>query len=122
MKAAIHKFAASNEYYFEEGCHINELYNTPDDQEMSVVSARVLSGEITRWHRLQGISERYVIQSGSGSVEVEGLPATTVVPGDVVIIPPGAGQRIRNSGSEDLVFLAICTPRFTPQAYEDIES
>jgi 23S rRNA-/tRNA-specific pseudouridylate synthase len=41
--------------------------------------------------------------------------------GDVVRIPPMCRQRITNVGTTDLVFLAICTPRFMPQAYEDIE-
>lgn len=54
-------------------------------------------------------------------MEVGGLPATAVGVGDVVRIPPGCPQRIANTGSSDLVFLAICTPRFLPQAYEDIE-
>lgn len=54
-------------------------------------------------------------------MEVGGLLATEVGVGDVVLIPPGCPQRITNTGSADLVFLAICTPRFMPQAYEDIE-
>ncbi len=36
-------------------------------------------------------------------------------------IAPGERQRITNSGDRDLVFLAICTPRFSLDAYEDIE-
>jgi mannose-6-phosphate isomerase-like protein (cupin superfamily) len=39
----------------------------------------------------------------------------------VVIIPAGAAQRISNPGSDDLVFLALCVPPFTAEAYEDIE-
>ena len=30
-------------------------------------------------------------------------------------------QRIANTGDEDLIFLALCTPRFRENAYEDIE-
>jgi mannose-6-phosphate isomerase-like protein (cupin superfamily) len=62
-----------------------------------------------------------VLLSGRGRVELGGLPAQNVGPGDVVLIPPGCPQRIANAGREDLVFLAICTPRFTPEAYEDID-
>ena len=40
--------------------------------------------------------------------------------GDVVRIPPSCPQRIRNTGREDLVFLAVCTPRFLNPAYEDL--
>jgi len=69
-----------------------------------------------------GITERYVILTGTGLVEVGELTSQEVRCGDVVIIPPGCTQRISNHGEVDLVFLAICTPRFTPAAYEDLES
>ena len=38
-----------------------------------------------------------------------------------VLIPPGTRQRIANIGDADLLFLAVCTPRFTRAAYEDLE-
>jgi mannose-6-phosphate isomerase-like protein (cupin superfamily) len=41
--------------------------------------------------------------------------------GDVVIIPPGARQRIANTGPADLRFLALCTPRFRPENYRHDE-
>ena len=66
-------------------------------------------------------AERYVILQGRGRVEVGDLPPQDVGPGDVVLIPPSARQRIANSGKEDLVFLAICTPRFRSEAYEDLQ-
>ena len=54
-------------------------------------------------------------------MEVGNLPAQTVAPGDAVLIPPGCRQRITSLGNEDLVFLAICTPRFRPEDYEDMD-
>jgi mannose-6-phosphate isomerase-like protein (cupin superfamily) len=54
-------------------------------------------------------------------MEVGNLPAQTVTPGDVVLIPPGCRQRITGMGNEDLVFLAICTPRFRPEVYENMD-
>ncbi len=30
-------------------------------------------------------------------------------------------QRITNIGPDDLIFLAICTPRFSNDVYEDLE-
>ena len=47
--------------------------------------------------------------------------ATEVNSGDVVLIPPGARQRIRNTGSVDLEFLAICSPRFRIENYQEID-
>jgi mannose-6-phosphate isomerase-like protein (cupin superfamily) len=70
---------------------------------------------------LRDVTERYVIQSGTGYVEVENMEAQSVGPGDVVRIPPGARQRIKSTGSEDLIFLALCTPRFSEAAYVDVE-
>jgi mannose-6-phosphate isomerase-like protein (cupin superfamily) len=75
----------------------------------------------TRLHRLEGVTERYVILEGTGRVEVHGLAPERVEPGDVVVIPPRIAQRLCNTGASDLIFLAICTPRFTPDAYEDME-
>ena len=109
------------EFHTDEGCFITELSNTPEDADASIARARVLPGITTRWHRLKGTAERYVILSGTGRVEVGELPAQEVEPNDVVLIPPGCRQRITCTSAEDLVFLAICTPRFRAEAYEDID-
>jgi mannose-6-phosphate isomerase-like protein (cupin superfamily) len=109
------------EFYTAEGCYINELSNSDADPEVSIARARVRPGITTRWHCLAGIMERYVVLSGTGKVEVGNLPAQTIAPGDVVLIPPACRQRITCLGNKDLVFLAICTPRFRPEAYEDMD-
>ena len=93
----------------------------PGDPALSLARARVPPGVTTRRHCLDGITERYLILAGSGRVEVEGLPPTTVQPGDVVLIPPGVAQRIANPGPDELLFLAACTPRFRPECYRDLE-
>ncbi len=108
---------AASEYYFKEGCFINEWSNSDADAEVSIARARVEPGQTTKWHRLQSITERYVILQGAGVVEVEGLDAQAVTPGDVVIIPENAWQRITNTSASDLIFLAICSPRFNPAHY-----
>ena len=84
----------------------------------SIARARVAAGVTTRWHALDGIVERYVILEGRARAEVGDVVAD-VGPGDVVLIPPQCRQRIANTGRGDLVFLAICTPRFRPEAYVD---
>jgi mannose-6-phosphate isomerase-like protein (cupin superfamily) len=111
----------TSEYLTEERCHILELANSPDDPEASVARARVKAGITTRKHRVVGTVERYVILSGRGEVHVEGLADQAVVPGDVVVIPAGAGQSISNIGSEDLLFLCVCTPRFEWKNYESLD-
>lgn len=110
-----------SEFFTEELCHIIELSNSAQDEELSIAWVGVEPGVTTRWHRLVGTSERYVILAGQGVVEIADLPPQVVGPRDVVIIPPGCRQRISNSGPEELVFYALCTPRFQPSVYEDAE-
>lgn len=109
------------EYWFEEGCHIQEIGNSPDDPAVSIARARVGGGMRTRWHCLEGTVERYLIVEGSGTVEVGDTPPTAVGAGDLVLIPAGVRQRISNDGANDLVFYAICTPRFEPGCYRALE-
>lgn len=125
MQPRILPLDPDSEYWFAEGCFILELLNTSGDPALSIARARLRAGGVTRWHRLKGIAERYVIQQGTGIVELGDPAAPTlhqsVAPGDVVLIPPGCAQRIRNTGGSELVFLALCTPRFVKSAYEDLE-
>lgn len=120
MKETIKRQNLKNEFYIDEKCYVIELSNTPDDPDVSLARARVEPGVTTRWHRLKGTSERYFIISGRGLMEVGEQPPQEVTAGDIVLIPPMCPQRITNIGSEDLIFLAICTPRFTQDAYEEI--
>jgi mannose-6-phosphate isomerase-like protein (cupin superfamily) len=87
-----------------------------------VARARVASGVTTRWHRLREVTERYLILEGRGQVEVGDALPEEVGPGAVVLIPPGVRQRIANIGDADLIFLAVCTPRFTREVYENLDS
>lgn len=121
MRPAIRPIDPRAEYYTPERCHINELSNVADDPDLSIARARVSAGVTTRWHRLAGTIERYVILEGRGRVEVGELASREVAAGDVVLIPAGCRQRIACVGMQDLVFLAICTPRFRPECYEDID-
>ncbi len=120
MKPGIRQQKLQQEYYTPEGCYITEISNSSSDPELSIARARLEAGVTTRWHRLDATAERYVILEGSGRVEIGSLPAADVTVGDVVLIPPMCRQRISNTGAGDLVFLAICTPRFSDDAYEDI--
>ncbi len=120
MKEGVKRARPDREYPIPEGCLILELSNSPDDPAVSIARARVPPGVTTRWHRVRDTAERYVILEGEGRAEIGSLAPQEVAPGDVVLIPPSVRQRIANTGSGDLVFLAICSPRFTPDAYEEI--
>jgi mannose-6-phosphate isomerase-like protein (cupin superfamily) len=122
VKEAVKKLDTLKEFFIPEGCHIIELSNSPDDPDISIARARVEPGVSTRWHRLSGTTERYVILKGKGLVEVGNLPPKELDVGDLVLIPPMCRQRITNIGRDDLIFLAICTPRFLKGVYEEIDN
>lgn len=108
------------EFATGERCFITELLGHPSQPDVSLARARVLPGVTTQLHALD-VEEIYVIETGSGIMEVNG-DQFRVVPGDSVLIPLGAAQRIENDGTTDLVFLCLCRPRFRPEGYVDLEA
>jgi mannose-6-phosphate isomerase-like protein (cupin superfamily) len=122
MKEDIKHYNPGAEYYTPEGCYITEISNAPGDPGLSIARARVLPGVTTRWHRLRNTTERYFIIRGKGIMEVGELSPQEVNARDIVLIPPLCRQRITNIGNDDLIFLAICTPRFSVDVYEDIDT
>jgi len=121
MNPEVLKTDATTEFETAERCHIIETANDSADEAVSVARARVEPGVTTAWHKLDGVAERYIIVSGEGRVEMGDLEPTDVCVGDVVRIPPGVRQRITNTGQLDLVFFAVCSPRFVPDCYISLE-
>lgn len=115
------RFRPETEFTTPERCHIVEVHNLAADEDCSIARARVEPGVTTALHLLTGTVERYVILEGEGLVEVAGDPPAPVRALDVVCIPADATQRITNTGTTDLVFLCVCTPRFRPEAYRALE-
>ncbi len=111
--------AASEPFETRERCVITELLNAPESPAASLAEARVAPGVTTESHSL-GVDEVYVITKGEGRMELDGR-RFVVRAGDAVTIPAGAVQRIENTGAGDLVFLCLCTPRFTPDTYRPLE-
>lgn len=112
--------AQIKEYYFKEGCFIEEWLNSQDQPDMSIARVRVEPGITTRLHKLNATAERYLILSGTGQVTVGGA-SWLVSEKDVVNIAEDVAQKIENTGKDNLVFIAICTPRFKEENYIDLE-
>jgi mannose-6-phosphate isomerase-like protein (cupin superfamily) len=121
MQPLVKPLAIDEEFFIGEGCFVIELASQNYDPYVSIARCRVEPQKTTRWHKLVGTVERYVIQQGIGVVELSNLSPQRVTSGDVVIIPAECRQRISNPGTEDLIFLAICTPRFRTDCYQDDE-
>ena len=58
------------------------------------------------FHEHHGESETYYILSGQGEYNDNGT-TRPVKPGDVTFTPDGQGHDIKNTGKEDLVFIAL---------------
>ncbi len=110
----------SQEYYSEEGCHILEILNDDSSPHISLARARVEKGKQTRLHALTDTVEIYYVTRGQGRVTI-GAQTADIGIGDCVKIERGVDQNIVNTGSEDLVFLCICHPRFQEENYRNTD-
>ena len=120
MSAEIIKHDPAAEFYTAEGCFITELLNRSGNETLSFAKARVRPGITTALHRLANVTEYYIVLEGQGRVNVGDLPEAIVMPGDVVHIPADTSQQITNIGQDDLAFICVCTPRFTPECYREL--
>ncbi len=108
------------EFWTDERCYITELHNCDASPEASLAVARVEVGVTTQLHSLTGVIERYILRQGEGILEIDGVKQHLQV-GDQAVIPAGAAQRIENTGAVDLEFYCLCTPRFFPASYVNLE-
>jgi hypothetical protein len=117
MNVQIRRADPSKESLTDENCYILELANDAGDPDVSIARARVLprgdDGVAPRQKHRRALRHRP--RHGEGGVG--DLPAAIVSEGDVVRIPANTPQRITNGDDDDLIFFAICTPRFVQSAY-----
>jgi mannose-6-phosphate isomerase-like protein (cupin superfamily) len=102
-----------------DGCRLRELLNPlQDDLDLSYSFAVVWLGpeESADLHRLKS-SEVYYILTGRGELEIGG-EKMEVRPGQAVYVPPGAPQKIRNTGPAKLGFICIVDPAWRPEDEE----
>ena len=77
----------------------------------SVAHAILPAGEATLPHIMKQSTELYYLLEGNGEMHIEQETAE-VHAGQLVLIPPGARQFIRNTGHGNLVFLCIVAPKW----------
>lgn len=102
------------EFRSNDGCHLRELLhsrNDPVELPYSIAVARVEANESTYKHKLEQ-TEVYYIISGSGLMYID-KEVKQVKQGDVILIPPGAIQWMKNTGNIDINFIAIVNPPWT---------
>lgn len=108
------------EVWTSERCYITEVLNEETWPEFSIARCRVEPGVTTELHALS-VHEVYVIERGNGLMRVGEAPPYKVGPGDTVTIPRYAAQSLANTGTGDLVFTCVCTPKFSQNCYTSLE-
>ena len=121
MIPAVLKCKGLSEFPTPERCSILEISNSASDPSVYSARAKVAPGVTTVLHSLDQIEERYIIAAGTGLMEIGKVGPEAVEAGDVVLVPAGVPQRVTNTGQMDLIFYCVCTPRFQPSAYRQLE-
>jgi mannose-6-phosphate isomerase-like protein (cupin superfamily) len=96
-----------------DGSTIRELLGlqTAPVRNQSLAEAILSPGQATERHYHAESEELYYVLEGDGEMEMDGESAR-VVPGDAILIPPGAWHQIRADGSGPLRFLCCCAPAY----------
>ncbi len=92
----------------EDGSEIREYHHTP---AQSLAESTLQPGQRTDRHYHRVAEEIYLILEGSGVVEVDG-EERPVVPGDAVLIPPGAWHQL-TAGEAGVRLLCTCVPAYS---------
>ncbi len=99
------------------GESVYELVGKAEDsggtQGHSLAHIVIPPGNTSHTHYHQISEETYYILSGTGTMRID-EKGFTLQAGQACLIEPGEVHRIANEGSEDLVFLAVCSPPWTP--------
>jgi mannose-6-phosphate isomerase-like protein (cupin superfamily) len=103
---------------------VRELLNPEHDGgdlvlDYSLAHAKLGGHQKSAPHRFKTASEVYYFLRGRGIIHIDEESAE-VGPGDTVYIPPMAVQYVENVLSEDLDFLCIVNPPWTPDAEEKV--
>lgn len=106
-----------------DGSTIRELMHPAvhGNQNQSLAEATIATGCITRLHKHTDSEELYHVIQGQGEMSL-GDKRFTVGVGDTVCIKPGIPHQIRNTGENDLKILCCCSPQYSHNDTELIET
>ena len=106
-------------YITRDGSEIKELMHPAKQGNLSqsLAEAIVQQGQQTRLHRHHHSEELYYITKGEGRMTL-GEEQFEVKAGDTICILPGTAHCIKNTGTEALHILCMCSP---PYSHTDTE-
>lgn len=111
----IRQYPDQEPFKTKDGSTIRSLLDLSNSQveNQSLAEATLPSGGMTARHYHKVSEELYYLLEGRGKMEIDG-ERREVVPGDAILIPPGAWHQIQ--AVEPLRFLCCCAPAY---AHED---
>jgi mannose-6-phosphate isomerase-like protein (cupin superfamily) len=107
-------FSAGDDTILKEVWHSK---NDDIDLPYSLAHAYLDEGHASLSHILHKSEETYIFLSGSGEIIIDDQ-VLNVKTGSTVIVPKGANQYVKNTGSERLVFLCIVSPPWNEEEEE----
>jgi mannose-6-phosphate isomerase-like protein (cupin superfamily) len=113
----VQNLAAQTPFTTKDGSTIRSILDRTNApvQLQSLAEATLHPGGATQRHYHKLSEEIYFILEGSGTMALND-EIRLVVPGDAILIPPGAWHEIKNDTSTPLRFLCCCAP---PYAHDD---
>jgi len=116
-------YAEIESFITKDGSVIRELMHPQRHavEKQSLAEARLAAGKKTLLHSHQQTEELYYITAGKGLMTL-GDEQFEVQQGDTVCIPPGTAHCIENIGTEELALLCCCSPAYSHEDTEILES
>ncbi len=110
-------------YVTRDQSEIRELVHPSlhGNHAQSLAEAVIRPGQTTRLHRHQQTEEIYHITHGQGRMTLADNVFEVSI-GDSICIPPGSPHCIENTGSTDLHLLCMCSPAYSHNDTELLES
>jgi mannose-6-phosphate isomerase-like protein (cupin superfamily) len=86
----------------------------------SLAEIMIPAGHASSPHFHKFSEESYLILSGEATIKIDDQ-IFTLKPGEAVLIEPREIHQISNQKDEDLLFIAVCVPAWSPADSFDIE-
>ena len=79
----------------------------------SLAQITIAPGKASSPHFHEHSEESYFILSGEASLEID-HQKISLLPGEAILIEPYEVHKISNQSNQDLVFIAVCVPAWSP--------